>query len=188
MRNFLRKSWDFFKRNKVLVKFYALLLYFWLLFYFILHWPYSHKYIAYNLPVFMAKSVAMVLNLLGYTAQTHEAGISLQSAAGGTPFNFSIIYECAGIFGMMIYTAAVIAYPSKLREKLYGLLLGIPGLYLINWIRMVALGIIGLHWKNLFDWFHEWMWQGIFILFVVFFWILWKEKFVKSEKFAPVSS
>lgn len=170
----------FFKKNMVLVKFYSLLLYLWLLFYFFLHWKVTTDYIATYLPIFMAETVAAILNLFGLTTVTHGPSLTIESA-----FSFSIIYQCAGIFGMMIYTAAVIAFPSTIKEKSIGLLIGIPGLYVVNTVRMTALGIIGLYWRDLFDWFHEWMWQGIFIIFVIFFWLVWKEKFVHSDTQAP---
>ena len=168
IRAFLKKYW-------VLIKFYLLLIYLWILFYFLLHWPISRKYIAGYLPMFMAKNVALILNLIGIATKTNEAQVILPG------FQFEIIYQCAGVFGMMIYIAAIIAFPSKWKAKIYGILLGIPVLYVVNMIRMTFLGIVGMKWKNLFDWFHEWMWQGIFIIFVVGLWLFWKDKFVKDE-------
>lgn len=175
MRSILARAWKLIKQNMVLVKFYSLLVYLWILFYFFLHWKVTTDYIATYLPIIMAKSVASMLTLLGFPSVTNGASVTIEST-----FSFAIIYQCAGIFGMMIYSAAVIAFPSTIKEKLWGLLIGIPGLYVVNTIRMIALGIIGVYWNELFDWFHEWMWQGIFIIFVIFFWLVWKEKFVKS--------
>jgi len=175
MKNIIRKIKSWLSRNYVLVRFYSLLAYCWLLLYFVLHWDVSHKYIAVQLPIFMAKTVVVVLQTFGVEANSHVATVSVPG------FAFEIIYQCAGIFGMMIYASAVIAFPSTIKEKLFGLALGIPGLYLINTIRMSALAVIGMYWKDLFDFFHEWMWQGIFIVFVIVFWLIWKEKFVHSE-------
>lgn len=169
------------KMNRVLVRFYLLLLYCWLLLYFVLHWKISHRYIAVYLPIFMAKSVAWILQMIGLEATATAAFVKLPG------FGFRIIYQCAGIFGMMIFASAVIAFPSTIKEKLLGLALGIPGLYLINTIRMSALGVIGLYWRDLFHFFHEWMWQGIFIVFVIVFWLIWKQTIVRSESNSRVS-
>jgi exosortase/archaeosortase family protein len=198
-----------FRRNYVLVRFYLLLGYCWLLLYFILHWKVSHEYIAVYVPILMAKSVVFVYHVFGVAATTTVrstlAGTSLVPIAGflgvdartlttvtnvyvNLPgFGFEIIYQCAGVFGMMIYASAVIAFPSKIREKLLGLVMGIVGLYVINTVRMSVLGMIGIYWSDLFHFFHEWMWQGIFIAFVIVFWLIWKEKIVRSEARPGVS-
>ncbi|MBN1354945.1 archaeosortase/exosortase family protein [bacterium] len=165
---------EFIKLNTVLLKFYALFGYFCLLFYFLLHWKVSENYIARYLPEIMAESVAMVLKIVGISAHAVQQRVQLPG------FSFTIIYHCAGIFGMMIYASAVIAYPARFIEKIYGLVVGIAGLYLINTVRMAALGIIGMKWRTHFDFYHEYLWQGIFIIFVIGFWMFWKEKMIRT--------
>ncbi len=172
----LRRIGDLFRQNIVLFKFYLLFGYFCVLFYFFLHWSVSEQYISVKLPMLMAKSVIIVLKMIGIEAMANDAVVLLP---GG--FRFTIIYHCAGVFGMMIYAAAVLAYPAKVLEKVYGLLFGWFGLYTINTIRMAALGIIGMRWRKHFDFYHEFLWQGIFILFVIGFWVFWKEKMIREE-------
>jgi archaeosortase B (VPXXXP-CTERM-specific) len=181
MNSLLHKIIGALRKNYVLVRFYLMLLYCWLLLYFVLHWKVSHDYIAVYLPIFMAKSVAGLLRFFGMNAQANSFYVELPG------FGFRIIYQCAGIFGMMIFASAVIAFPSTFKEKLLGMAMGIPGLYVINTIRMSVLGIIGIYWNDLFHFFHEWMWQGIFIIFVIVFWLIWKEKIVRSEIHPRVS-
>ncbi len=170
----MRRIIELLKQNSVLFKFYFLFAYFCLLFYFFLHWKVSEKYIAYYLPLMMAKSVSGVLNVFGVAAESVHAQVKLPG------FGFTIIYHCAGIFGMMIYASAVLAYPARLIEKLYGLVFGFVGLYIINTIRMAVLGVIGMKWRTQFDFYHEYLWQGIFIIFVIGFWVFWKEKMIRS--------
>ncbi|MBN1550606.1 archaeosortase/exosortase family protein [bacterium] len=169
---------EFLKKNAVLIKFYLLFAYFWLFFTILIKIPRTSEFINEHIPVFMAKSVALVLKIFGLTAKT--IGPNVQIISDSEKFGFKIILACAGIFGMMIYTAAVIAYPSKIKEKIMGLIVGITGLYAINTIRMAALGIIGLKWRKQFEMAHEYLWQGIFIIFVIAFWIFWKEKMVQA--------
>jgi exosortase/archaeosortase family protein len=225
MKQVLQKLKRGLKRNRVLLRFYALLLYGWIFLYLVLHFPVSQKYIAVYLPIYMAKSVAFVLGAASFDA---NVGIVINTAVPGakemaddlqrgfgdddgvevivndsaqvapeTPpvsvqvampaFRYGIIYQCAGIFGMMIYVSAIIAFPSTLLQKLAGIALGITGLYAINTIRMSALGIIGTYWNDLFHFFHEWMWQGIFIAFVIVFWLIWKEIIVRRAVDSRVS-
>jgi len=133
------------------------------------------------MPIIMAKSVALVLKIFGISAHAVQQRVQLPG------FSFTIIYHCAGIFGMMIYAAAVIAYPAKFFEKIWGLIVGILGLYTINTFRMAILGIIGMRWRTQFDFYHEYLWQGIFIIFVIGFWVFWKEKMIKpiNPPFSP---
>ena len=160
----MRQLITFIKQNSVLFKFYLLFGYFCLLFYFFLHWKVSEDYIAIHLPIVMAKSVAFILNIIGISAKSVNTQVRLPG------FSFTIIYHCAGVFGMMIYASAVIAYPAKILDKIVGILVGWFGLYSINTIRMAVLGIIGMKWRKHFDFYHEYLWQGIFIIFVD--WIL----------------
>ena len=173
----MSKIIDFYKKNAVLLNFYLLFGYFCILFYFFLHWKITEQYIAVYLPIMIARSVVALLNLFGVTASASGPVVEL------TNFRFTIIYHCAGIFGMMIYAAAVLAYTARWWEKIYGLIMGFIGLYAINTIRMAALGVIGMKWRKHFDFYHEFLWQGIFIIFVIAFWVFWKEKLIKN----PVS-
>ena len=176
MKRALKQILGFFEENTVLVQFYALIGLFFIAFYALLQWKISHELIATRLPVLMAENVAWGLRMVGV-----EDAIATGRSVSMPNFSFQLIYHCAGIFGMGIYGAAVMAYPSRWWETLIGFAIGLPGLYVINTIRMVALGLIGMHWPTMFDWFHEWMWQGIFIIFVIVFWMIWKEKFVRYE-------
>ena len=165
---------ELIKQNSVLFKFYILFAYLCLLFYFFLHWKVTEDYIAVYLPIIMAKSVSVILNIFGISAEAVKTQVRLPG------FSFNIIYHCAGVFGMMIYASAVVAYPSRILEKITGLIVGFTGLYGINTVRMAVLGVIGMKWRKHFDFYHEYLWQGIFIIFVIGFWIFWKEKMIHN--------
>lgn len=171
----MKKIISLYKQNSVLINFYLLFGYFCIMFYFFLHWKVTEGYIAVKLPIVMAQTVAYILRLFSVNAEAIGSVVELQT------FRFTIIYHCAGIFGMMIYAAAVLAYTARWWEKLYGLLFGFIGLYSINTVRMAVLGIIGMKWRKHFDFYHEFLWQGIFIIFVIGFWVIWKEKMIKTD-------
>jgi len=173
----MKKIIALYKQNSVLINFYILFGYFCILFYFFLHWKVTEGYIALKLPIVMSHSVAAILNLFGVKTRAIGPVVDLDS------FRFTIIYHCAGVFGMMIYASAVLAYTARWWEKIYGLLFGIVGLYSINTIRMSVLGIIGMKWRKHFDFYHEFLWQGIFIIFVIGFWVFWKDKMIKQPEY-----
>jgi archaeosortase B (VPXXXP-CTERM-specific) len=101
-------------------------------------------------------------------------------------FSIEVVGECTGLYEMLIFLAAVIAYPAKSTSKLMGVGLGIPFLYVINIIRMVFITIVGNWSPNTFDFLHLYLWQVAMILIIVMVWILWIEKVVHRERKAVV--
>jgi len=97
-------------------------------------------------------------------------------------FSVEIIEECTGIFEMLIFLAALISYPAAWRSKLLGFLLGIPALYLFNVIRIVFLTVVGVYYRDLFDFMHLYFWQATLILMITTVWVLWILLVVSREK------
>ena len=169
-----------YRDHDVLVRFYLLFAYLVALLYLGLHLETSHVLLAERFPAFTATCVGVVLKLLGQSVSVSGQVVSVQNW-----MSFQIIYQCSGLFLMAIYTAAVLAYPARLREKGLGLLIGLPALFLANLVRLALLGIIGRFWPQYFDLSHEYLWQGIFIVFVLLLWTLWRDHIVKTK--APLA-
>ncbi|MCS6902820.1 MAG: exosortase H [Candidatus Bipolaricaulota bacterium] len=93
-------------------------------------------------------------------------------------FSAEIITECTAIFPLMIFLAAVIAYPSGWKKKLWGILLGVPAILFVNLIRLVTLFYIGYWFPSVFETAHLLVWQSLIIFFAVLFWLIWVELFV----------
>jgi exosortase/archaeosortase family protein len=90
-------------------------------------------------------------------------------------FAFVVVPSCGAFEVMAIFIAAVAAFPCAIWKRLAGLALGIPLLYALNIGRLACLGIIGgLDRDNrIFDFAHEVVWQGIFVIFVVVVYMVW---------------
>ena len=96
-------------------------------------------------------------------------------------FSVKIIVECTGIFEIMIFSAAVLAFPTSIRKKAIGLFLGAPLLYLFNVVRIVVLILVGRYWFSIFDFMHIYFWQATLILMITSVWLLWIFKVVRDE-------
>jgi exosortase/archaeosortase family protein len=87
---------------------------------------------------------------------------------------------------MSIFLAAVLAFPTGLVPRAIGAVGGLAALYVINILRLATLGIIGAMdaspGQKWFNFIHEYVWQGIFIVFVVAVWMLWIEFVVKGRR------
>lgn len=99
-------------------------------------------------------------------------------------FHFIVVPECGAIEVMAIFFAAVAAFPTRWWKRLLGLLLGLPLMYLVNIFRLSCLAVIGAldgggQW---FNFAHHYVWQAIYIIFVVAVWLAWVEYFVRRKE------
>ena len=80
---------------------------------------------------------------------------------------------------MSIFVAAIVAFPTRIWKRLLGLAGGVPILYSVNLGRLSMLAIIGAYddspGQKWFTFIHEYVWQGVFIIFVVAVWLAWVE-------------
>jgi archaeosortase B (VPXXXP-CTERM-specific) len=98
-------------------------------------------------------------------------------------FRLRIIYECTGVFLMIIFSASVLAYPARWQAKATGLAVGIPIIYVTNVVRLVVLVLVGRSFRPYLETFHVYFWYGTFSLIIVFTWVLWVEIVVdRGEK------
>ena len=96
-------------------------------------------------------------------------------------FSASIEEACDGILPTYIYLSAVLAFPSRWRDKVWGILIGIPAILLINVIRVVTLMIFGAYWRESFERVHIYVWQALVIALSLAIWVFWVERFVRPR-------
>ncbi|MFP6639282.1 MAG: exosortase H [Myxococcota bacterium] len=97
-------------------------------------------------------------------------------------FAVKIIDECTGIYEMLIFAAAVLAFPTSWRDKGLGILMGCPLIYLFNVIRIAMLIVVGRYWPNAFEFMHIYFWQATMIVMITTVWLLWITKVVKHDE------
>jgi exosortase H (IPTLxxWG-CTERM-specific) len=104
-------------------------------------------------------------------------------------FAVKIIDECTGIYEMLIFAAAVLAFPTSWGKKGIGLLMGCPLIYVFNVLRIAMLIVVGRYWRDAFDFMHLYFWQATMIVMITSVWLLWITKVVRSdEESAPASA
>lgn len=109
-----------------------------------------------------------VLKWVGLPVATE--GCFIVSSRG---INMEIIYECTGIYGIIVYISAVLASDRGWYRKLYGLLLGIPLIWLSNLIRLVSIYWISYEYPPIFDFLHTYFWQLFLIVVVILIFYSW---------------
>ena len=130
----------------------------------------------------IARAGGATLNLLGQ--QTTMNGTIIRSSR----FAVNIRNGCNGVEAMLIYFAAVLAFPASWRSRLLGVGLGFLAIQLVNLIRVVALFLTGVYLPKLFDSSHTVIWQTVVILSGVLLWILWANRFAGAPSSGPLGS
>lgn len=92
-------------------------------------------------------------------------------------FAVNIENGCNGIETMIIFMAAVLAFPASWRSRLTGLGIGLVAIQGVNLVRVVALFLTGAYMPSLFDASHTVIWQTLVILSGVLLWLLWASRF-----------
>ena len=96
-------------------------------------------------------------------------------------FAVRIIEECTGIFEVIIFVAAVLAFPTTWAKRLIGFGMGIPLLYVFNVVRILVLILVGRYQPDVFEFMHLYFWQATLILMITSVWLLWIFKVVRDE-------
>jgi exosortase/archaeosortase family protein len=123
---------------------------------------------------FTARATGLLLNITGRGVKVTGSVVS------SSQFAFRIVDLCTAVMPMMIFTAAVLAFPSRIKEKLWGLLLGLVGIFIINQIRLVSLFYIGIYAPGIFEVTHLLVWQSLMILVAIGLWLIWVYKYVRT--------
>jgi exosortase H (IPTLxxWG-CTERM-specific) len=142
-----------------------------------LNWVNDHAIEPFTAGVARASGVG--LNLLGQDVTLR--GTIIQ----GRRFAVNIRNGCNGVEAMLIFLAAVLAFPASWRSRLLGLGLGIAAIQVVNLVRVIALYLTGVYFPKLFDASHTVIWQSIVILFGVLLWILWANRWAAPTASTP---
>jgi exosortase H (IPTLxxWG-CTERM-specific) len=115
----------------------------------------------------IARVSGAILNALGEPAAV--SGTEIRSPS----FAVRIENGCNGLETVLLFAAAVLAFPAPWKRRLAGLLLGFAAIELVNLVRVVSLFLIGVHRPALFSASHTVLWQSFVVLFGVLLFLSW---------------
>ena len=110
-------------------------------------------------------------HLVGGDAQLQGTNIIIKTLV------MNVNHECTGIFVIMLFSSFILAFPAPWLARIGGLAIGVPGLLLVNVVRLATLARIVEVYPDAFFYFHEYVWQGIFMVLVLVGSISWAERF-----------
>ncbi len=123
----------------------------------------------------LAQVSARLLGLLGFEATVRGAMLSSDG------FSVQIAEGCDAIQICALLSCAIVAFPVALSAKLWGLVVGIGWLQLLNQTRIVSLVLIGRHHESLFKSAHLTIWPSVLIVVTVATWIVWVRLATRHE-------
>lgn len=116
---------------------------------------------------------AVSLDALGQ--EVSRSGNTIRSPS----FAVNIYNGCNGVETLVIFFAAIGAFPATLGTKVVGAVLGFLAIQIVNLVRVVALFFTGAYYPELFDVSHTVIWQTIVVLCGVLLWVLWATRFAR---------
>jgi exosortase/archaeosortase family protein len=112
-------------------------------------------------------------NLVGSNAVVDGNLISVRG------ITLDINHECTGVFVLFVLASFIAAYPARLSAKALGIVVGIALLSFVNMLRIATLVRV-VEWRPAaFAYFHEYVWQGAFLMLVTLYamtWVEWTRK------------
>lgn len=119
----------------------------------------------------IARLSGVVLDVLG--EDVRMSGTVIRSGR----FAVNVRNGCNGVEAMIIFIAAVLAFPAPWRARLAGLALGTVVIQIVNLVRVVALFLTGAYFPRWFDSSHTVVWQTVVIGCAVLLWLYWANRF-----------
>jgi len=123
-----------------------------------------------------ASLTTAILQATGLQVVTEGIHMTLPNA------RWEIIAECTAVRAQLVFVSFVLAYPASLKARLWAVFAGIPFLFSVNILRLVALGWLTAIAPDAANYFHDFVWQTGFLFLVIGMWLVWIEWMVNDEK------
>ncbi len=98
-----------------------------------------------------------------------------------------VTQECTAVNVLILFTSFVLAYAASLKAKVMALATGIPFIIAANLARLVSLGFLTELFPRRAHFFHDFVWETIFVVLVIAMWLLWIRMVVMHEESHSVS-
>lgn len=101
----------------------------------------------------------LLASCVGAVLRCFDRGVWVSGTVVGSAFPLSITRDCDGLEVLILFVAAVVAFPARWRERAPALAFGAVAIVTLNIIRLCSLYFVGLHWPAGFRFVHVELWQ-----------------------------
>lgn len=123
-----------------------------------------------------ASVVALAVVLMGGDATSAGSTIYYGRSA------YRLIPECTGIEVIVVFAAAVLAFPTGGWQRAACLARWIPGLLAINVVRVVTLMALGARMPTAFAYGHKYVWPAIILTIALGAWLSWADRVTDGSR------
>ncbi|MFC1526479.1 hypothetical protein ACFL6X_06690 [Candidatus Latescibacterota bacterium] len=128
-------------------------------------------------------AAAFLLDLVGVPVQLDSGPL----AAGFCVLEmeaivFHVTFECTGVFALLIYFAAVLAYPASVGSRAWGLLAGGPAFFAYSVARLLVLGVVARLAPDWTQFFHLYLLVFMNVGFMLFAWSSWVNRVAQPSR------
>lgn len=95
-------------------------------------------------------------------------------------FAMDVKNGCNAVETMILFIAAILAFPAPARLRLVALLIGLPAIQLANLVRLTSLFWLGTTRPEWFNIFHVAIWQSVIILIGVAMFAIWSSRVARQ--------
>ena len=88
-------------------------------------------------------------------------------------FNLTFAMNCDAMDVFILFSSAVIAFPSTGRRRVVGLVAGLLALVAINLLRIVSLYLVGVHFPSAFEFCHVDLWPIVIVVLTCTGFVAW---------------
>ena len=132
------------------------------------------------LEISISRILGYLIQLSGMPVQVTDNTMYLTNSV------WLVTTECTALYIMVIYLSFVLVYPSSARAKGIAIGAGIPFIFSANVFRLYLMAWIDRLKPDFSGYFHQYAWQVVFIIMVVFMWIIWIDGIGGHETKNPV--
>ena len=90
-----------------------------------------------------------------------------------TGFGVRIERGCNGVEAVIILVSALLAFPAPLALRIKGILFGSAAVLGLNLVRIISLFYLGLWNRQIFEWFHLYVWPILIVLDALVVFLVW---------------
>lgn len=138
-------------------------------------------YYSKDLPIIGTSNVSHIsneiLNFIGIKTYLVDDTIYLYNN-----ISLEIVLECTGLYEMIIFSSIILSYPTVVRNKLYGILLGVTIIYILNMLRLISISLTLVYYTDKFNFIDRYLWQISLVIFISATYMIWLKSIPKIPK------
>ncbi len=133
-----------------------------------------------TLTLALARLTVITLDALGVPASSEGAVV----VADG--FAAIIVMQCTAVDIAIVFSTAVLVWPASFKARVLALILCIPALCALNFVRIISLLLIGMAIPHYFDIAHYVIWQPVMAFTALCMWLFWMRRTSDGKSFGEL--